>query len=142
MVRREGRIVAFANVLAGDAREEFTVDLMRYDQDAPACVMEFLFTELILWGQVQGFRWFSLGVAPLSGFERHRLAPLWSRLGALLFRYGEHFYNFQGLRTFKDKFDPVWEPRYLASPGGFTLPLVLTHVSTLIAGGVSGVIRK
>jgi lysylphosphatidylglycerol synthetase-like protein (DUF2156 family) len=36
----------------------------------------------------------------------------------LLFRHGEHFYNFQGLRAFKDKFDPIWEPRYLASLGG------------------------
>jgi len=142
LVRRGGRIVAFANVLAGDAHEEFTVDLMRYDQDAPAGVMEYMFVELLLWGQASGFRWFSLGVAPLSGFERHRLAPLWTRLGALLFRYGEHFYNFQGLRSFKDKFDPVWEPRYLASPGGLTLPLVLTHVSTLISGGVVGVVVK
>jgi phosphatidylglycerol lysyltransferase len=26
-----------------------------------------------------------------------------------------------GLRAYKDKFDPVWEPRYLASPAGFVL---------------------
>jgi phosphatidylglycerol lysyltransferase len=142
VVRRGGRVVAFANVLAGDAREEFTVDLMRYDQDAPSGVMEYLFTELILWGQAQGFRWFSLGMAPLSGFEHHRLAPLWNRLGALLYRHGENFYNFRGLRAFKEKFDPVWEPRYLASPGGLALPLVLTQVASLIAGGVTGVVGK
>jgi phosphatidylglycerol lysyltransferase len=142
VVRRGGRVVAFANVLAGDAREEFTVDLMRYDNEAPAGVMEYLFTELILWGQAQGFRWLSLGMAPLSGFEHHRLAPLWNRLGALLYRHGENFYNFRGLRAFKEKFDPVWEPRYLASPGGLTLPLVLTQVASLIAGGVTGVVGK
>ncbi len=142
VVRRGGRIVAFANVLAGDAREEFTIDLMRYDADAPSGVMEYLFTELILWGQARGFRWLSLGMAPLSGFEHHRLAPLWNRLGALLYRHGENFYNFRGLRGFKDKFDPVWEPRYLASPGGLTLPLVLTQVASLISGGVTGVVAK
>ena len=71
------------------------------------------------------------------GFEQHRLAPLWNRLGALLFRHGEQFYNFQGLRAFKDKFDPVWEPRYLASPGGLALPFVLTDVAALISGGVT-----
>jgi phosphatidylglycerol lysyltransferase len=142
LVRRGGRIVAFANVWAGDAKEEFSLDLMRYLEDAPPGVMEYLFAELILWGQAQGHRWLSLGMAPLSGFERHRLAPLWNRLGALLFRHGEHFYNFQGLRAFKDKFDPVWEPRYLASPGGLALPLVLTHVSALISRGVTGVVVR
>ena len=142
VVRRGGRIVAFANVLAGDEREELTVDLMRYDEGAPPGVMEYLFTELMLWGQAQGFRWFSLGMAPLSGFEHHRLAPLWNRLGALLYRYGENFYNFRGLRAFKDKFDPVWEPRYLASSGVLTLPLVLTQIASLISGGVAGVVAK
>jgi phosphatidylglycerol lysyltransferase len=142
VVRRHGRIVAFANVFAPEARDEFTIDLMRYDDDAPSGVMDFLFTELLLWGQKQGYAWFSLGMAPLSGFEHHRLAPLWNRLGALLFRHGENLYNFRGLRAFKEKFDPVWAPRYLASPGGLTLPFVLTQISSLIAGGVRGVVRK
>ena len=69
VVRRHGRIVAFANVWAPDAREEFSLDLMRYDDDAPSGVMEFLFTELLLWGQKQGYGWFSLGMAPLSGLR-------------------------------------------------------------------------
>ena len=51
------------------------------------------------------------------GLRARTLAPLWNRAGAFLFRQGEHFYNFQGVRQYKDKFDPVWEPRYLASPG-------------------------
>ena len=96
----------------------------------------------MLWGRAEGYRWFSLGMAPLSGFEHRRLAPLWNRLGALLFRHGENFYNFQGLRAFKDKFDPVWEPRYLASPGGLAVPFVLTDVAALISGGVTGVVAK
>jgi phosphatidylglycerol lysyltransferase len=124
------------------AKEELSIDLMRQLPDAPAGSMEYLFTELMLWGHEHGYRWFSLGMAPLSGFEHHRLAPLWNRLGALLFRYGENFYNFRGLRSFKDKFHPVWEPRFLASPGGLTVPLVLTHVASLVSGGVSGVVAK
>jgi hypothetical protein len=77
-------------------------------------------------------------MAPLSGFEHHRLTPLWNRLGALLFRHGEHFYNFQGLRAFKEKFDPVWEPRYLAAPGGLAAPLVLTDVAADLRQGDRG----
>ena len=93
-------------------------------------------------GTRTGCRWFSLGMAPLAGLEEHRLAPLWNKLGALLFRHGEHFYNFQGLRAFKDKFDPTWEPRYLASPGGLATPFALGHVAALVNDGVSSVVTK
>lgn len=142
VVRKDGRIVAFANVWAGEVKEEMSLDLMRYADDAPPGVMEYLFAQLMLWGRAQGYRWFSLGMAPLAGLEEHRLAPLWNKLGALLFRHGEHFYNFQGLRAFKDKFDPIWEPRYLASPGGLATPIALGHVAALVNGGVSGVVTK
>ena len=142
VVRRAGRIVSFANVWAPDAKAEMSIDLMRSADDAPPGVMDFLFIELMLWGRAQGFDWFSLGMAPLSGFEVHRFAPLWNRIGALLFRHGEHFYNFQGLRAFKEKFDPVWEPRFLASPGGLTTPFVLTDIAALVSGGVAGVAMR
>jgi phosphatidylglycerol lysyltransferase len=142
VVRVGERIVAFANVWAGGARRELSVDLMRHVGDAPHSIMEFLFLELMLWGKEQGYRHFSLGPVPLAGLERRRLAPLWTQAGAFLFRYGEHFYNFQGLLRFKAKFEPVWEPRYLAAPGGFALPRVLRDVTLLISGGVSGLVTK
>jgi phosphatidylglycerol lysyltransferase len=88
--------------------------------------------ELMLWGAAQGYRWFNLGMAPLSGLDDSALAPLWSRFGAMIYQHGENFYNFQGLRRYKEKFDPIWEPRYLASPGGLALPSVLFDVVTLI----------
>jgi phosphatidylglycerol lysyltransferase len=142
VARREGRIVAFANVWLGADHHEVSVDLMRYAPDAPTGVMEYLFTELLLWASAQGYAWFNLGMAPLSGLEARALAPLWSRAGALLFRHGEHFYNFQGLRDYKEKFTPTWEPRYLASPGGLALPRVVANVAALVSGGLSGMVRK
>ncbi|HEX5065113.1 MAG TPA: bifunctional lysylphosphatidylglycerol flippase/synthetase MprF [Myxococcota bacterium] len=142
LVWRGEELVAFANVWASGAKSELSIDLMRHATAAPVGVMEYLFTQLILWGQAQGYQWFSLGMAPLSGFERHRLAPLWNRLGALLFRHGENFYNFKGLRNFKEKFDPLWEPRYLAAPGGFASALVLADAAALISGGVTGVVAR
>jgi phosphatidylglycerol lysyltransferase len=142
VARRDGRIVAFANVWRGAEREELSVDLMRHLPDAPHGVMDFLFIELMQWGKREGYRWFNLGMAPLSGLENRALAPLWNRLGAFVFRHGEHFYNFQGLREYKEKFDPVWEPTYLASPGGFALPRILADIASLIAGGLKGVVAK
>jgi phosphatidylglycerol lysyltransferase len=142
VIRRHGEVVAFANVLAAAGLEELTIDLMRYSQAAPPGVMDFLFIELMLWGHERGYAWFNLGMAPLSGLENHELAPLWNRLGSLVFRHGEHFYNFQGLRDYKSKYDPVWEPRYLAMRGGLGVPGTLIDVATLISGGVAGLVSR
>jgi phosphatidylglycerol lysyltransferase len=141
-VRQEGRVVAFANLLPSTAHDELSIDLMRHRPDAPGGVMDYLFVELMAWGREQGYRWFNLGMAPLSGLESRALAPLWTRVGAFVFRHGEHFYNFQGVREYKEKFDPVWEPRYLASPGGLVLPRVLGNVAALISRGIKGVVGK
>jgi phosphatidylglycerol lysyltransferase len=135
VVERHGRIEAFANLWPGPGNVELSVDLMRYHKDAPTGVMEALFVHLLRWGKEQGYSWFGLGMAPFSGFESSPVAPLWTRLGRLLYRHGEAFYNFQGLRAYKEKFNPTWEPRYLAYPGGLALPRILADVAALISGG-------
>jgi phosphatidylglycerol lysyltransferase len=134
--------VAFASLWISGDREEIAVDLMRFDADAPRGAMDFLFVELMLWGRAQGHHWLNLGMAPLAGLERHPLAPAWHRVGNFVFRYGEHFYNFDGLRRYKAKFNPVWESKYLASPGGMALPRVLLDISVLISGGVKELFAK
>ena len=50
--------------------------------------------------------------------------------------------RFQGLREYKEKFGPEWEPRYLASPGSLLLPRILTDIAALIAGGWKGIVTK
>ena len=142
VVEKNGEIVAFANILAGAQQFELSVDLMRYREGAPREVMEATFVSLISWGKAQGYRWFSLGMAPLSGFERSPVAPYWSRFGSFLFEHGGRFYNFQGLRAYKEKFHPQWEPRYLVYPGGFRLPRILADVSALVAGGYRKIVLK
>jgi phosphatidylglycerol lysyltransferase len=142
LVEQEGRKIGFANLWLGADREELSFDLMRYITDAPSGVMDFLIVELMLWGKQQGYRWLNLGMAPLSGLETRTAAPLWNQLAALIYRHGEHFYNFQGLRQYKEKFRPEWEPRYLASPGGMTQYRILADISALISGSVKGVVGK
>ncbi len=142
VVRKNGQIVAFSNVWIAGNKQEISPDLMRYLPDAPPGVMEYLFIELMLWGKAEGYQRFNLGMAPLSGIEGRSLAPLWSRINALVFRHGEHFYNFQGLRHYKEKFDPEWSPRYLAAPGGWLLPRVLADIAALISGGLRGVVAR
>jgi len=142
LVRRMGVLVAFANLWETRTKRELSVDLMRFGPDAPRSAMDFLFVELMLWGREQGYEWFNLGMAPLAGLEQHPLAPAWHRVGNFVFRYGEHFYNFEGLRRYKTKCRPVWEPRYLVGPGGIALPRILLDVSALISGGIKELFAK
>jgi phosphatidylglycerol lysyltransferase len=142
VVRKNGAIVAFANVLCTQQQSEVSVDLMRQLPSAPSGTMDFLFTQLMLYYKAQGVQRFALGMAPMAGMVTHELAPRWHRFGRWLFDSGESFYNFRGLRSFKDKFLPVWEPRYLAAPPGMATLLSGADVTALIAGGLRGVIAK
>lgn len=121
VIERGDDVMAFANLWPGPQHIELSVDLMRYRRSAPQEAMEGLLVQLMTWGKAEGYRWFSLGMAPLSG---------------------EAFYHFQGLRSYKEKFHPQWEPRYLVYPGGFRLPSILADVSTLVAGGYRKVLLK
>ena len=142
LVKQNEKIIAFANVLPGAGKQELSVDLMRFTPSGLEDIMDYLFIELMLWGRQEGFQWFNLGMAPLSGIENRALAPLWSHAGAFVFKYGEHFYNFQGLRQYKDKFDPQWSPKYLACYKGLMLPRILANLAALISGGITGVVTK
>jgi len=136
IVRHEDRIVAFANILTTDKKETATVDLMRQVGDAPSGLMDFLFTELLLYLKSEGFAEFSLGMAPLAGLETRRGSRWTVKLGSFVYRHGGHFYNFDGLRNFKDKFDPIWQPRFLVAPPRANVLLIATDAATLIAGGM------
>lgn len=136
------RLVAFANVMTTSLRAEAMVDLMRYLPDAPKGTMDFLFARLLTHLQAQGYAQLGLGMSPLSGMAAHRRASRWHRFGHLLFAHGGNFYNFQGLRAFKEKFAPDWEPRYLVASGGIGPLLALADTAALVGGGFKGVIGK
>jgi len=137
-----GRVIGFANVFEGPRGEELSIDLMRYrsvhdDSGSALKVMDYLLLELMLHGKDRGFRRFNLGMAPLSAVGEVRWARPFERLAHLFFRHGEHWYNYQGLRRYKEKFDPVWEPRYMAYPKPWDWPLATASAAVLIAGGWS-----
>lgn len=142
VVRVAGEIVAFANLWPSANHHELSVDLMRYTDHAPKAIMDYLFTEMMLWGKAQGYASFSIGMAPLSGLERHYLATRWHKFGNLVYHFGENFYNFEGLRHYKNKFDPVWRSRFLACKGGLQTPAALLDTTILISGGFKEILSK
>ena len=117
VVRVAGEIVAFANLWPTQDKTLLTLDLMRYDPGAPPSVMEYLFLRLIEYARTHGYDHFSLGLAPLAGLEAKPLSSVWHKVAAVIYQVGGDFYNFEGLRAYKEKFKPQWEPRYLAVPG-------------------------
>jgi phosphatidylglycerol lysyltransferase len=139
VVRVGGAAVAFATLWTTPGRTAFSIDLMRYADDAPKDVMDFLFVELLQWGREQGYVAFEFGMAPLAGLQDRPLAPILSRVGRLLFERGEEIYNFRGVRRYKDKYDPVWAPRYIAAPSKWSIPFLLADIGILTSGGIRGV---
>ena len=139
VVRVDGRVAAFATLWTTAQRSAFSIDLMRYADDAPKDVMDYLFVELLHWGREQGYVAFEFGMAPLAGLEDRPLAPIMSRVGRLMFERGEEIYNFRGVHCFKDKYDPVWQPRYIAAPNKWTIPVLLADVGLLSSGGMGGI---
>ncbi len=134
----QGKVVGFANLWLGGA-SELSVDLMRYDPaTAPKSTMDFLFVSLLQWGRDEGFKSFNLGMAPLSGLEVHAWSSGWYKLANLAFKYGERFYNFRGLREYKEKYNPVWKPRYLAVEPGMSIMHATSDVALLVGGGARG----
>jgi phosphatidylglycerol lysyltransferase len=142
VVRWEGRIVAFATLWPVASLSAFSIDLMRYVEEGPRRIMDYLFVELIQWGREQGYAAFDFGMAPLSGLDDRPLAPMLSRVGRLIFDRGEEIYNFQGVRGYKDKYDPLWQPRYVAAPRKWAIPLLMADVGLLTSGGMANLAKR
>jgi len=133
----DGRIVAFANVLTGPRGTELTVDMMRH-ADVPGSglpsPMEYLILQLMQDAKARGFLRFNLGMAPLAAVGAARRARPVERLAHQFFLHGEAWYNYQGLRRFKERFHPTWEPRYLAYRRPWDWPFAVAATTQLISG--------
>lgn len=141
VVRIGDRIVAFANIWPGAKGATMSIDLMRYIPDAPNGCMDYLLVRILFYAQQQGYASFDLGVAPLSGLPTHPLAGNWAQVARIFANHGERYYNFKGLRSYKEKFEPSWQPCYLVCKPR-QLTRVLLDISTLISGGIRGIIAK
>lgn len=136
----KGKIVAFSNLWTTAGREELSFDLLRNFAGAPDELIDYLLVEIMLWGREEGYRWFNLGLAPLSGMNG-RQPYRWGKFADFIYSYGENFYSFKEARRYRERFEPVWESRYLVSPGGWALPGILSNLTSLVSGGVKSLIN-
>jgi phosphatidylglycerol lysyltransferase len=125
-----GRLEAFAVVWSAADREALAADLLRHRPDALPDVAEAMYHHLARWGRTEGYRWLDLGMAPPVGVEGTAVHRLWMRIGRSAYAGGE----VSALRAVRERFEPVWEPRYLVYPGGEPLRRVVRDLSVIVAG--------
>lgn len=96
----------------------FTEQFIR-GKNAPNGTIELLLVSTVETVARHGAEYLTMGLVPLARqtWDSHKFHPLWLRI-ALQFvhKYGQRFYNFDGLETFKAKFSPdAWETVYAVS---------------------------
>ncbi|AMB98627.1 hypothetical protein AWM75_00835 [Aerococcus urinaehominis] len=132
VVRRQGKIIAFANLMVFD-KQTLSVDLMRYQNQADIDqLMDMLIIQLIAWGQDQGYAYFDLGMAPLANVGQESFSRSRDQVLKMVYEYGNRAYGFKGLRAYKAKYRPEWINRYLIYTDSTALPQVLLSLYEVI----------
>lgn len=119
----QGCMVAFVNIIPSYAPGQATADLMRRRREAPNGIMDYLFIKLFEYNKAQGFDSFSLGLAPLSGYEEiGEEATLEEKMLRSLSQHFDFLFGFSGLRQYKGKFATEWQPHYVVYRSPLDLP--------------------
>lgn len=118
MKDKGGKILAFVNQIKDYAKDEATIDMMRHRTEVPSGSMDFLFGRLLLLLHEEGYKFFSLSLAALSGVGDEPGASLEEKAVHLVYEHLNRFFSYKGLRAYKDKFDPEWQERFLVYEGG------------------------
>jgi phosphatidylglycerol lysyltransferase len=126
-----GKILAFMNSIPSFRAGEATIDLMRYLPDSPPGVMDFLFIKVFFAKKEEGFKRFSLGMAPMAGFQEHEKASAEERAVHYFMQQLRFLFSYQGLLHYKAKFATIWEPRYTIYRNVLNLPRVARAISAV-----------
>ena len=137
----DGKILAFMNILRSYAPGETTIDLMRHRRDAPHGIMDSLFAQLFERQRQRGFKRFSLGLAPLSGFREGEEAGAEERAVQYFLQRSNFLFSYSGLSDYKAKFATHWEPRYTIYRNVLDLPRLAVALLR-VSGLKNGVVRR
>jgi lysylphosphatidylglycerol synthetase-like protein (DUF2156 family) len=121
--RKVHGVTSWMPVYASGRPAGWTLDFMRRNTEPGTFhgVMEFLIATAALTFREEGARFVSLSGAPLARLDRGEQACPLQRLLDRIANSMEPVYGFQSLLRFKAKFQPVYQPLYLAYPDPATL---------------------
>ncbi len=120
----DGKLIAFTNLLPQlKPLPTFTIDLLRYLPEA-SHPMPYLLYKTI--ESSIGYKYFDLGFVPFAKAQ----GPL-LKIARLL---SQDRFSSQGLEQFKNKFDPTWQPNFVAYEGDLAdLALIALHLEKLMS---------
>ena len=116
---KEGKIIAFSNVIPDYVKGEGTYDLIRKTKDAPGTTLDAMMVELINYFKAQGFRSLNIGLVPLSGAEEGK--DITERAIKFAYQNVKQFSYYRSLRDYKRKFSPEWKNKYLIYDDAYAL---------------------
>ncbi len=119
----QGTLHAFITFIPIYGRNGWSLDLLRRDEQATPGTMELLIVRSLEHFKACGNTIVSLGLAPLNNSNQCPSSTL-HRLGSTLLQHSRKFQHFQTLTSFKQKFRPAWENRYLIFSHQFCLPQI------------------
>jgi phosphatidylglycerol lysyltransferase len=121
--RKVQGITSWMPVYSSGRPAGWTLEMMRRNPEPGTChgVMEFLIATAALTFREEGANFVSLSGAPLARLARGEQPCALQRLIDMIADAMEPVYGFQSLLHFKAKFQPVYQPLYLAYPDPATL---------------------
>jgi phosphatidylglycerol lysyltransferase len=125
VVSANDAIVAFVSLLPTYRSINGNFDLMRRGMHAPNGAMEALFVAMIERCRALGLEGLDLGMAPFANVDEGSIA---GRALRAAYEGGRSMFNFDGLRAFKQKWDPVWECRYICYQADADLPTLAAAI--------------
>lgn len=129
-----GEISAFVSLIGSYSQTDVAIDLMRRRSQTENGVMDYLLINLLDELRQRGYRTVDLGLNSLAEVGHHSTDTILEHALKLMYNNLNLLYQARGLRSFKDKFHPIWTPRYLIVPSLTNLPavavaLILAHTS-------------
>lgn len=130
VIRNEEDIIGFVSFMPTNYDHSISVDMIRWKENEFQ-MMDGLYLNTMLSVKEQ-YDNFNMGMAPLSNVGSHKYAFYRERFAGRIFETISHIYSFKGLRNYKEKFNPNWQPRYLVYKKGNSLLTSMVRVSYLI----------
>jgi phosphatidylglycerol lysyltransferase len=137
----DGHAIAFATFRPTGSDGGWVLDLLRRAPGGIPGALEGCLAEAAAGFRASGAPTLSLGLAPLA-FLDDASAVLEERALVRASTLAKSFYDVRGLAFFKSKFDPRWEPRYVAIANRRDLPALAMALVGLHVGGLRSVVRR